>query len=180
MQNSKFFRNFATDLLKTNLECNIHMEEIIDELDVKILRIISQNARTPFKEVAEQCGVSRAAIHQRVQQMVEDGVITGSGFYVNPKKLGYNLCVFIGISLEKGTLYKQVTKELEKILEVVECHFTLGNYNMLIKLYAHDDAHLLDLLSNKIQAIPGVANTTTLTALDESINRVLPIKMSQN
>ena len=150
--------------------------EVIDELDKKILTIITQNARIPFKEVAELCGVSRAAIHQRVQRMFDIGVIVGSGYQVNPKMLGYNLCVYIGLTLERGNMYKQVCAELEKIPEVIESQFTLGAYAMIIKMYAHDDKHLMYLLNTKIQAIPGVANTETLTALDESINRTLPIE----
>ncbi len=151
--------------------------ERIDELDRKILRVITQNARIPFKDVAEQVGVSRAAVHQRVQKMFDNGVITGSCYRVNPKMLGYNLCVYVGLTLEKGSLYKSVSAELEKIPEVVESQFTLGAYSMLVKLYAHDDQHLMVLLNNKIQEIPGVTNTETLTALDQRISRTLPISL---
>lgn len=149
--------------------------EKIDELDRQILQIITQNARIPFKEVADACGVSRAAIHQRVQRMYDLGVITGSGYYVNAKMLGYQLCVYIGITLEKGSMYNSVTKELEKIPEVVETQFTLGAYSMLIKLYAKDDAHLMHLLNARIQEIPGVNKTETLTSLDQRIKRTVPI-----
>ena len=149
--------------------------ELIDDLDKRILQIITQNARLPFKEVAELCGISRAAVHQRVQRMFDIGVIVGSGYRVDPKMLGYNLCVYIGITLERGHMYKQVCAELERIPEVVESQFTLGAYSMIIKMYAHDDKHLMRLLNTQIQAIPGVANTETLTTLDESINRSLPI-----
>lgn len=151
--------------------------ERIDELDRKILRVITLNARIPFKDVAEQVGVSRAAVHQRVQKMFDNGVITGSCYRVNPKMLGYNLCVYVGLTLEKGSLYKSVSAELEKIPEVVESQFTLGAYSMLVKLYAHDDQHLMVLLNNKIQEIPGVTNTETLTALDQRISRTLPIAL---
>ena len=149
--------------------------EIIDDLDKKILTIITHNARIAFKDVAEQCGVSRAAVHQRVQRMFDIGVIIGSGYQVNPKMLGYNLCVYVGLTLERGHMYRQVCAELEKSPEIVESQFTLGAYSMLIKLYARDDKHLMHLLNTKIQAIPGIANTETLTTLDESINRSLPI-----
>jgi Lrp/AsnC family transcriptional regulator for asnA, asnC and gidA len=148
----------------------------LDEIDRKILQVITQNARKPFKEVAEIVGISRAAVHQRVQKMFDNGVITGSGYIVNPKSLGYNLCVYVGLTLEKGSMYNAVSAELEKIPEVVESRFTLGAYSMLIKLYARDDQHLLDLLSNKLQGIHGVSNTETLTALDQRINRSLPIQ----
>jgi Lrp/AsnC family transcriptional regulator for asnA, asnC and gidA len=148
----------------------------LDEIDRKILQVITQNARKPFKEVAEIVGISRAAVHQRVQKMFDNGVITGSGYTVNPKALGYNLCVYVGLTLEKGSMYNEVCDELEKIPEVVESRFTLGAFAMLIKLYARDDQHLLDLLSNKLQGIHGVSNTETLTALDQRIHRSLPIK----
>ncbi|MBQ1874734.1 MAG: Lrp/AsnC ligand binding domain-containing protein [Paludibacteraceae bacterium] len=149
--------------------------EKIDQLDRKILKIITQNARIPFKDVADACGVSRAAIHQRVQKMFDNGVIVGSGYQIDPKQLGYQLCVYIGISLEKGSMYNAVCEELEKIPEVVESQFTLGTYSMIIKLYAKDDRHLMHLLNSQIQSIPGVANTETLTALEQRINRTLPI-----
>ena len=150
--------------------------EKIDQLDRKILQIITQNARMPFKDVAQQCGVSRAAIHQRVQRMIDLGVITGSGYTVNPKMLGYQMCVYIGITLERGSMYKEVVKELERIPEIVESQYTLGAYTILIKLYAKNDEHLMELLNGRIQEIPGVASTETLTSLDQRIRRSLPIE----
>ncbi|MDD3079833.1 MAG: AsnC family transcriptional regulator [Paludibacter sp.] len=150
--------------------------EKIDQLDRKILRIITQNARMPFKDVAEECGVSRAAIHQRVQRLIDLDVITGSGYFVNPKMLGYQMCVYIGITLEKGSLYKEVVDELEKIPEIIESQYTLGHYTILIKLYAKNDEHLMKLLNGRIQEIPGVASTETLTSLDQRIRRSIPIE----
>jgi len=149
--------------------------EKIDKLDRKILEIISQNARTPFKDVAEVCGVSRAAIHQRVQKMIEMHVIVGSGYHVNPKVLGFNTCTYIGVKLERGSMYKDVVPELEKILEVVECHFTTGPYTMLIKLYARDNEHFMELLNGRIQEISGVISTETLISLRQSFNREIPV-----
>ena len=151
--------------------------EKIDELDRKILRIITQNARIPFKEVAEECGVSRAAVHQRVQKMFDNGVITGSSYQVQPKLLGYQLCVYIGITMEKASMYNQVIAALEQIPEVVEAQYTLGAYGLLIKVFAHDNEHLLSLLNTKIQEIPGVANTETLTTLAQPIYRQIPIQV---
>ena len=150
--------------------------EVIDDLDKRILKIITQNARIPFKDVAEQCGMSRAAVHQRVQRMFDIGVIVGSGYQVNPKMLGYNLCVYVGLTLDRGHMYRQVCAELEKIPEIVECQFTLGAYSMIIKLFAHDDKHLMYLLNSQIQTIPGIANTETLTILHASTNLALPIE----
>ena len=149
--------------------------EKIDELDRQILKIITQNARLPFCDVAVQCGVSRAAIHQRVQRLIDMNVITGSGYFVNPKKLGYQMCVYIGITLERGSMYKEVVQELEKIPEIVESQYTLGPYTILVKLYAKNDEHLMELLNGKIQEIKGVATTETLTSLDQRIRRTIPI-----
>lgn len=150
--------------------------EKIDQLDRKILKIISQNARIPFKDVAAECGVSRAAIHQRVQRMVDMNVIVGSGYFVNPKILGYKSCTYVGIRLEKGSLYKDVVPEMIKIPEVVECHFTTGPYTMLVKLYAKDNEDLMALLNGKIQEIKGVIATETLISLDQSIKREVAIQ----
>ncbi len=150
--------------------------EKIDELDRKILSIITQNARIPFKDVADECEVSRAAIHQRVQRLIDAGVITGSGYTVSPKSLGYHISTYIGIKLEKGSMYKDVVPALEKIPEVVECHFTLGPYTLLIRLYAKNDEHLMKLLNNQIQEIPGVTSTETLMSLEERIQRKIPIE----
>ncbi len=151
--------------------------EKIDELDRKILKILTKSARIPFKDVAAQCGVSRAAIHQRVQKMVDNGVITGSSYHVQPKLLGYQLCVYIGIKMEKASMYNQVIAALEQIPEIVEAQYTLGAFGLLIKVFAHDNEHLLALLNTKIQVIPGVADTTTLTALAQPIYRQLPIEV---
>ena len=148
----------------------------MDSLDRKILSIISQNARIPFRDVALQCGVSRAAIHQRVQRMFDDGVITGSGYHVNPRSIGYNTCTYVGLTLEKGSMYHQVVAELDQIPEVVESHFTTGRYTMMIKLYARDNAHLMELINGHIQEIKGVTATETLISLDESIKKEIPIK----
>lgn len=148
--------------------------EKIDNLDRKILRIVMRNARIPSKDVALSCGVSRAAIHQRIQRLIELNVITGSGYHVNPKVLGYSTCTYIGVNLERGAMYRDVVPEFEKIPEIVECHFTTGPYTMLIKLYARDNEHLMDLLNNKIQMIRGVTGTETLISLDNSIAREIP------
>ena len=147
----------------------------VDNLDKKILSILSKNARIPFKDVAAECGVSRAAIHQRVQRLIDNGVILGSGFDINPKSLGYSTCTYVGLNLERGSMYKDVVKRLVNIPEIVECHFTTGPYTMLIKAYARDNEELMDLLNNKLQTIPGVVSTETLISLEQSIKREMPV-----
>ena len=149
--------------------------EKIDKLDKQILEIISSNARIPFKDVAAECGVSRAAIHQRVQRLIDMKVIVGSGYHVNPGSLGYSTCTFVGIKLERGSMYKQVCEAFAGIPEIVECHFTTGPYTMLIKLYARDNAHLMELLNDKIQVVPAVISTETLISLKQNIKKEVPI-----
>lgn len=151
--------------------------ERIDNLDKRILNIIMKNARIASKDVAIECGVSRAAIHQRIQRLIEMKVITGSGYTVNPKSLGYNTCTYVGLTLEKGSMYRKVVQELEKIPEVVECHFTTGPYSLLIKAYARDNQHLMELLNDQIQHIQGVSGTETLISLEQSMNRQIYIKV---
>ena len=147
----------------------------IDNLDKKILNILSKNARIPFKDVAAECNVSRAAIHQRVQHLIEGHVIMGSGFDFNPKSLGYTTCTYVGITLERGSMYKDVVERIQHIPEIVECHFTTGPYTMLVKLYARDNEQLMQLLNGQLQDIPGVVATETLISLEQSIKREIPI-----
>ena len=149
--------------------------EKIDTLDKKILNILSKNARMPFKDVAAECGVSRAAIHQRVQRLIEIGVILGSSFNINPKSLGYTTCTYVGITLERGNMYRNVAQQIAMIPEVVECHYTTGSYTMLIKLYAKDNEQLMELLNDKLQNINGVVSTETLISLEQSIKREVPV-----
>ncbi len=146
----------------------------VDNLDKKILCILSKNARMPFKDVAVECGVSRAAVHQRIQHLIENGVIMGSSFNISPKSLGYSTCTYIGLNLERGSMYKKVVEQLQSIPEIVECHFTTGSYTMLLKLYARDNEQLMYLLNNQIQTIPGVVSTETLISLEQSIKREIP------
>lgn len=154
--------------------------ERIDNLDKKILNIIMRNARIASKDVAVDCGVSRAAIHQRIQRLIDMKVIVGSGYNVNPKSLGYNTCTYVGVKLQKGSMYRDVVAELEKINEVVECHFTTGPYSMLIKVYAQDNQHLMQLLNDRIQHIPGVTETETLISLEQSMNRQINIPVDES
>ena len=151
----------------------------IDNLDKKILSILSKNARIPFKDVAAECNVSRAAIHQRVQHLIENGVIMGSGFDVNPKSLGYSTCTYVGITLERGSMYKDVVACLCQIPEVVECRFTTGPYTMMVKLYARDNEQLMQLLNGHLQDIPGVVATETLISLEQSIKRDIPVHFEE-
>ncbi|MBE6293482.1 MAG: Lrp/AsnC ligand binding domain-containing protein [Bacteroidaceae bacterium] len=156
--------------MKNNVECKV------DSLDLKILSIISKDARIPFRNVAELCGVSRAAIHLRVQHLMDMGIISGSCYEIDFKRLGYKTCTYIGIRLEKGSMYKDVVEHLRNIPEVVESSYTTGPYSILVKMFAHDNEQLMELLNDKIQSIPGVVGTETMIVLDGSIKRNLPME----
>jgi Lrp/AsnC family transcriptional regulator for asnA, asnC and gidA len=147
----------------------------IDSLDKKIIKMITKNARIPYLEVARECNVSGAAIHQRIQKLIRMGVITGSKFTIEPKKIGFKTCAYMGIFLEQASLYNDVLQELKKIPEVTQCHFTTGNYSVFIKIFAHDNEHLKSILSDKIQLISGIARTETFISLEEGFNRSIPI-----
>ncbi|HUS86530.1 MAG TPA: Lrp/AsnC ligand binding domain-containing protein [Bacteroidales bacterium] len=147
----------------------------IDNLDRKILNIITKNARTPYLEVARECGVSGAAIHQRVQRLIRIGVIKGSEFIVDPVLVGFKTCAYIGVFLERPGQYKQVVNRFKAIPEIIECHYTTGNYSLFIKVYTRDNEHLRDILTNEIQTVDGVSRTETLISLEESINRQIHV-----
>jgi len=149
--------------------------DYLDDIDLKILDIITQNARIPFKDVARNVGVSRAAVHQRVNRMIEWGVIVGSGYHIDPQKVEFRTCSYVGIFLEKGGLFSEVVKKLELIPEIVECHYTTGQYAIFIKVYAKNNEHLKRILSNQIQKIGGIASTETFISLEESFKRTIPI-----
>jgi len=143
----------------------------IDRIDQKILSFLVKNARMPFLEIARECGVSGAAIHQRVKKMENIGIITGSRLLVKPQALGLNVCAFIGVSLSQANKYSEVTAAMRRIPEVVECHFVTGKHALLIKMYCTDHNHLMDVLISTIQNIPGVESTDTMISLDEAIER---------
>ncbi len=148
----------------------------IDALDEKILQLITKNARIPFLEVARACGVSGAAIHQRVQRLLNVGVVSGSEFIVNPQKLGYNTCAYMGIHLEKAKFHKQVVEALRDIPEIVECHFTTGQYAIFIKIQTKTNKHLKQIIDENLQKVEGIARTETFMSLEMDFKRQVPIK----
>lgn len=152
------------------------MDNTIDYLDKKILSLITKNARIPYLEVARECNVSGAAIHQRIQKLTKMGVVTGSEFLLDPKQMGYTTCAFMGIFLEKASLYESVVKQLMDIPEIVECHYTTGNYSIFVKVQTKTNEHLKDILSGKLQAIDGILRTETFISLEERFKRQLPVE----
>lgn len=146
----------------------------IDTLDEKILKLIANNARIPFLEVARVCNVSGAAIHQRIQRLIKSGVIKGSQFILDSEKVGYETCAFIGLFLKDPSSFDFVVDELRKIPEVVECHYTTGEYDMFLKIYAKNNHHLLSIIHDKLQPL-GLQRSETIISFNEAINRPIPI-----
>ena len=148
-------------MVKTNL----------DATDRKILRFLIKNARTPFLEIARECGISGAAIHQRIKKLEELGVIQGSRLVVAPKSLGFDVCAFIMIRTSDITRQQDTVELLSKVPEVVECHYITGSYNLLIKVYCVDNEHLMRTIFDRILHVQGVASTQTYMSLNESFRR---------
>ena len=113
----------------------------LDKLDKQILRMIAEDARVPFLEVARACNVSGAAIHQRIQKLTSMGILRGSKFIIDPEKIGYETCAYIGLNLKNPESFDEVLNKLKEIPEVVECHYTTGDFDMFIKIYAINNHH---------------------------------------
>lgn len=146
----------------------------LDLLDKKILRLIAGDARIPFLEVARSCNVSGAAIHQRIQKLTNLGILKGSQFIVDPEKVGYETCAYVGLYLQNPAKFDDVVEELKKIPEVVECHYTTGGFDMFIKIYAHNNHHLLNIIHDKLQPL-GLSRSETVISFNAAINRQIPI-----
>lgn len=150
---------------------------LIDALDRKILHLLSQNTRIPFVEVARKCNVTGSAIHQRVQKLIENGVLDGATYQISTKALGYLTLAFVGvqINLVGKRTHMEVFNHLKSIPEIVECHDVTGAYSFLLKVYARDNEHLKQLLVDKIQSVVEVTSTETFISLEEGFTRALPI-----
>ncbi|MCH7525684.1 MAG: Lrp/AsnC ligand binding domain-containing protein [Bacteroidetes bacterium] len=147
----------------------------IDGIDKMILRELMQNARTPILKIARQVGISGAAIHQRLRKLENSELISGSKFIINTKILGYTTMAFVGIFLDKAVSNPQAVKQLKKIPEVLECHYTTGNWSIFIKVLCKDNEHLMNLLNKEIQSIKGVSRTETFISLEQQIDRQIKI-----
>jgi Lrp/AsnC family transcriptional regulator for asnA, asnC and gidA len=147
----------------------------IDAIDRKILSYLIQNARMPFLEIARECGVSGAAIHQRVKKLEEAGIITGSRLEVSPAALGYSICAYIGIRIADPSFHHVTMEALREIPEVVECHFITGKDNLLAKVYCFDNEHLMRTIFDNILKIKGIAQTETYISLQKAFEREVDI-----
>ena len=146
----------------------------LDSLDKKILHLIAEDARIPFLEVARVCNVSGAAIHQRIQKLTNLGILKGSQFIIDPEKVGYETCAYIGLYLKNPENFDSVVEALKKIPEVVDCHYTTGGFDMFIKIYAVNNHHLLNIIHDKLQPL-GLSRSESIISFNAAINRQLPI-----
>ena len=142
----------------------------LDKLDKQILKLIADDARIPFLEVARACNVSGAAIHQRIQKLTNIGILKGSQFIIDPEKIGYETCDFIGLNLKNPESFDKVVAKLKEIPEVVECHYTTGNYDLFIKIYALNNHHLLNIIHDKLQPL-GLARSESIISFHAAIDR---------
>ena len=143
----------------------------LDSTDRKILRFLIKNARTPCLEIARECGISGAAIHQRIKKLEDMGVIQGSRMVVEPKSLGFDVCAFISIRVADLTRQHDTVELLKQIPEIVECHYITGSYNLMVKIYCIDNEHLMQTIFNKILLVQGVSSTQTYMSLNETFRR---------
>ena len=148
----------------------------LDAIDRKILKYLIKNARMPFLEIARECGISGAAIHQRIRKLDESGVILGSRLIVDPKMLGFDVCAHIGIIIKDPQQLMQTMEKLRDVPEIVECHFITGSYNILAKLYCLDNEHLMRTIFDGILRIPGVSTTETFNSLQETFQRQVNVE----
>ena len=172
LQNLWLFGIFA--LILQAIKANRTMAHKLDALDRKILELVIADARVPFLEVARACNVSGAAIHQRIQKLTNLGILKGSQFNIDPEKIGYETCAYIGLYLKDPERFDEVVEELRKIPEVVECHYTTGAYDMFIKIYAYNNHHLLNVIHDKLQPL-GLSRSDTIISFNEAISRPISI-----
>lgn len=148
----------------------------IDNIDKKILQLLIKNARMPYLEIARECGISGAAIHQRVRKLDEQGIILGSRLEVDPRTMGFDVCAFVGIRVQDPTMGVTTVEQMRKIPEIVECHFITGEYNLLIKVYCVDNDHLMHTMFDRVLKIHGILATETFISLSQAFSRQIDMR----
>jgi Lrp/AsnC family transcriptional regulator, regulator for asnA, asnC and gidA len=143
----------------------------LDGIDKTILSHLMNDARTPILEISRKVGISGAAIHQRLRKLEQAGILSGSKVLIDTKKLGYTTMAYIGIYLDKAMNNPSAVRALKEIPEVLECHYTTGNWSILIKVLCKNNEHLMQILNNHIQRIEGISRTETFISLDQQIDR---------
>ncbi len=149
----------------------VEKKALLDGIDKIIIKHLLREARTPIQILSKASGISGAAIHQRLKKLENTGVVSGSQIILNPKILGFNTVAFIGVYLDKAIRNPEAVRQLKNIPEVIECHYTTGNWSVFLKLLCRDNEHLMQLLNKNIQTIDGVSRTETFISLQEQISR---------
>jgi Lrp/AsnC family transcriptional regulator, regulator for asnA, asnC and gidA len=147
----------------------------LDNLDTQILSILMEDATIPYTEIAKKLIVSGGTIHVRMKKMQDMGVIRGANLIIDPQKIGYDICAFLGIYLEKGSQYHDAVESLKKVKEIVEMHYCTGAYSIFAKIICRDTTHLREVLNEHIQAVKGIQRTETFISLEESIKRQITL-----
>ena len=151
----------------------------LDALDYKILKMLSENARRPYLEIARECGVSGAAIHQRVQKLYGMDVLKGAVTVINPSSLGYDTCAYVGLLLKEPSKSDMIMEAIRKIPEVVECHYTTGQYDMFLKIYARNYEDLLRIIQSNLSNLSDT-RSETLICFKEVFKRQIPVKEGES
>ena len=151
----------------------------LDALDYKILKMLSENARRPYLEIARECGVSGAAIHQRVQKLYGMDVLKGAVTVINPSSLGYDTCAYVGLLLKEPSKSDMIMEAIRKIPEVVECHYTTGQYDMFLKIYARNNEDLLRIIQSNLSNLSDT-RSETLICFKEVFKRQIPVKEGES
>jgi Lrp/AsnC family transcriptional regulator for asnA, asnC and gidA len=169
----RFFNNFSIAQNSINTY-RIMNSTIIDEVDKKILSLLMQNANMPYTEIGKKINVSGGTVHVRMTKMEEAGIVIGSQLIIDHTKLGWDISAFLGIYLDKSSLYEEVAIQLQQIPEVVSINYTTGIYSIFAKIVCRDTVHLREVLHDKIQKVQGIQRTETFISLEESLNRPVP------
>lgn len=146
----------------------------IDNIDLKIISLLNEDAKTPYTEIAKKVFVSSGTVHVRMRKLEDMGIVKSATLNIDFAKLGYDIAAFLGIYLDKSSLYNSVIDRLQHIPEVVRAYYTTGNYSIFTKIICKDTNHLREVL-NKIQKVEGIDRTETLIILEESINRPIDL-----
>lgn len=149
----------------------------IDNIDLKILSLLMEDANLSYTEVAKRVYVSGGTVHVRMKKLQEMGVVNGASLRIDHSKLGYDISAFLGIYLEKSSLYHEVAEQLSRIPEIVSIHYTTGIYSIFAKIICRDTKHLRNVLHDKIQAVKGIQRTETFISLEESIERSVKLEV---
>jgi Lrp/AsnC family transcriptional regulator for asnA, asnC and gidA len=147
----------------------------IDKLDREILGILMKDAKIPYTDIAKRLIVSPGTIHVRMKRMERLGIVRGATLILDPARIGYDMTAFVGIYLIKGSAYSEVIKQVDKIPEIIEAHFTTGEYSIFAKIICKNTEHLREVINDKLQPINGISRTETIISLGESIKKQVPI-----